>query len=140
MTQSDLAPYLTAMREFMRHTRDPQFRAYLRRIGWHKDQDVVIAFDHELIIELVSRLSFNQVGSPCLVAIPHTEERFGFRLMFMATVRPRPRWTRWRQPHVEPISTQATIGMLFSSLTGCDAYVPSEWTNTVRFSRVPEPA
>lgn len=137
MTDSDVRPYLAPMRDFMRQTHDPEFRAALDDIGWNSGQDVVIAFDDESVASLLSRLAYNEASNPCLVAIPHESDPYGFRLMFMEAVR-RP---LWRKRHGEPVNPQATVGMLYSSLTRCDAYVPSEWVGrSMTFSRARQPA
>lgn len=141
VTQSELGSYLAAMGEFMSQVRDPEFRAHLERVGWVSGRDVVIAFDNEPIVSLISRLAFNGVASPCLIAIPRAQERFGFWLMFMESVPP-PRGLWRRHHHGEPVSPQASVGMLYSSLSRCDAYVPSDWVGSasMTFSRVAEPA
>lgn len=150
VTDSDLQPYLVAMRSFMRQVREPDFRAYLARVDWSPDQDVVIAFDDETIAALVSRLAFNEASNPCLVAIPHHSERYGFRLMTMASVRRHGRLgrrlrgllVRGQRIAVHPltrVNPQATVGMLYVSLSDCGAYVPGEWTGGVTFNKVPEP-
>jgi hypothetical protein len=137
VTESDLASYLQAAREFMRQTHDPEFRAYLGRIGWTPGQDIAVAFDEEPVANLISRLNFNAADNPCMVAIRYPQGRFGFRLMSIEALPDRPRWRR--RPQGEPVSPRATVGMLYSSLTRCDAYVPGEWTHQIRASRVPEP-
>lgn len=137
-THSDLAKYLGAGREFMQQTRNPDFRNHLRKIGWDPGDDVVIAFDEESIVSLLSRLVYNEASSPCLVAIPHSEERFSFRLMIMKAVREK----RGRR-RAEPISPQSSVGMLYSSLDKCQTLIPSDWSpspSPFMFSRVPEPA
>jgi hypothetical protein len=121
-------------------THDPDFRALLKRNGWRSGQDVVIAFDHESVASLLSRLAFNEASNPCLIAIPHAPAPNGFRLMFMEAVRSR---LPWRKSQGEPVNPQANVGMLYDSLLKCDAYVPSTWVGggpSTTFSKAREPA
>lgn len=141
MTASDLPAYVEAGHGFMQRMRDPEFRSYLQSIGWAPGQDVVVALDDEPIVSLLSRLAFNEASSPCLIAFPRQEERFGYGLMLMAVV-PARSWWRRRHPQGQAVSPQASVGMLYSSLTRCDAYLPSEWvgSTSMTLSRVPAPA
>lgn len=124
---------------FARRTRDPQFRQHLKDIGWHSDQDIVMAEDMEPVTAVIARIIDDQASSPCLIAIRHDDEPFGFRFLFAEVAKIQRRWWRRPPPHrrTQPISIahDASIGMLYSSLQRCGEYIPNEWVKPVLFER-----
>lgn len=120
---------------FASRSRDPQFRQYLKQIGWRPDQDVVMADDGEPVVAVITRIIDDQVSSPCLIAIRHDDEPLGFRFLFAEIGRPwwhSPLRRRKNQIH---IAADASIGMLYSSLHPCGEYIPNEWVKPVLFER-----
>lgn len=125
--------------DFARQQRDPAFRQHLRDIGWTPGQHVVITADDEPVVAVVSRIIFNRTSSPCLIAMPHEEEPFGFRLMFAEVAAERRPWSGRKAKPIE-IAPESSIGMLYDALGRCGEYVPSEWARPVEFKRVATPA
>lgn len=143
MTHSDRAPAtLPDAFDFARQQRDPAFRAHLRNIGWTPEQPIIVVHDDEPVIEVLARLIVNAVGPSCLIAIPNPAAKFGFNLMFANAVSTEPglwrslarRWAR-RPDTVDRLSAASTIGMLYSSQSQCDEFVPSAWAHPVQFKR-----
>lgn len=121
---------------FARRTRDPQFRQHLKDIGWHSDQDIVMAEDTEPVVAVLARIIDDQVSSPCLIAIRYDSEPFGFRFLFAEVSHAERRW--WHAPRRRSqinIAADASIGMLYSSLQHCGEYIPNEWVKPVLFER-----
>jgi len=120
---------------FVRRQRDPEFREYLKRIGWIPGQDVVMADDAEPVGAVLARIIGDQVSSPCLIAIEHPDEPFGFRILFAEIGRPRWHHLLRRRRTPLDISPDASIGMLYDSLHPCGEYVPNEWVKPITFER-----
>jgi hypothetical protein len=140
VTRSDGTPATLASGfDFARRQRDPEFRRYLHDIGWTPEHNIVIAFDDEPVASVVARIIYNGTGTPCLIAIPHGEERFGFWMMFAEVASTRRHWLE-RRPDSVPLGREANIGMLYSALQPCAEFVPSEWARPVVFRQVPTPA
>jgi hypothetical protein len=106
-------------------------------MGWMPGQQVVIALDDEPIVSLIARMVFNETSSPCLIAIPHAEERFGFRFLRaeVGSARRHMRASK-RVPTIE-IAPASSIGMLYDALGQCGEFVPSDWSHPVVFKREP---
>ncbi|MBX7265839.1 hypothetical protein KIF24_07210 [Micromonospora sp. Llam7] len=129
--------------DFARRQRDPRFREYLHRIGWTSEHHVVVAGDDEPVSAVVARIINNDTPSPCLIAIPHSGEPFGFGLMFLEVTHAATRRSRlWHRSRTKApggivISPGTSIGMLYSSGRRCAEYIPNEWTRPVVFTHVP---
>ncbi|ASW53886.1 hypothetical protein [Plantactinospora sp. KBS50] len=147
MTESEGRPATLASGfDFARRQRDPEFRKYLRDIGWTSDRHVVIVSDDEPVATVAARIINNDASSPCLIAIPDSDARFGFGFMFMEVTHA-PTRRGWRRPRGRSQAASAEIvvkpgtsmGMLYSSGRPCAEYVPSAWTYPVVFTHVKSP-
>ncbi|MDQ7903318.1 hypothetical protein RB614_02130 [Phytohabitans sp. ZYX-F-186] len=140
MTRSEERPAtLASTFDFARRQRDPGFRRYLHDIGVTSQHDIVIAFDDEPVVSVVARIIHNHTSSPCLIAIPHPDEPYGFRMMFAEAGAARTHWPAKRPDPVQ-LGKDASIGMLYSALASSGEFVPGEWVRPVVFKQVPAQA
>lgn len=140
MTGSEARPAtLASAFDFARRQRDPEFRRYLQDIGVTSEHDIVIAFDDDPVASVVACMIHNDTSSPCLIAIPHDGEPYGFRMMFAEAGPAKKHWLA-RRPDPVKLGRDASIGMLYSALASCGEFVPSEWVRPVVFKQVPTPA
>lgn len=132
----DLRPAIDVGFRYASLARDPEFRHYLKTIGWHSGQDVITAAEDEPLVEVLERIIRDGSSSPCMIAIELPGERFGFGMLF-AEIDNRPRWHHLLRRRPEPIeiSPDASIGMFYSSLRRCAEYVPNEWVKPITFER-----
>jgi hypothetical protein len=135
VTKGDLdTERLTAGFDLSKRLRDRAFRAHLKELGWESGQHIVPALDEEPVGQVVARMIINGTPSPCLIAIPKPEAEFGFWFLSVEVApRSKRRWGK-RTPTIE-INPSASIGMLYTSLQPCGDYLPSTWTQPLRFER-----
>ena len=131
----DLRSSFDAAFRYAKLGRDPEFRQYLKDIGWHSGQDIVVATETEPVIEVLDRIFSDGASSPCLIAIELRAERFGFGLLFAEVRRASWRTILRRRAGRIDIAPEASIGMLYSSLQRCGEYIPNEWVKPVLFER-----
>jgi hypothetical protein len=89
-----------------------------------------MARDDEPVIEVIAKMILHSAGSRVLIAVADDDEEAGFRLLSVEV-------EASGRDDADSIILDPTssIGMIYSSLTGCAAYIPSEWTRALRFER-----
>jgi hypothetical protein len=116
---------------FARRTADARFRKYLLSIGWRSGQHLVFALDYEPVSDVMNLMRTNGVSTPALIVIPAEQEPFGYRYIWVVTTE-----DHAAAPRIE-VAPTTTVGMLYAALQPCGEYVPAEWSQPVRFERVP---
>jgi hypothetical protein len=92
--------------DFLRLVRDPDFRTLLNSLGYEPGQNIAMATDDEPFLAVLSRIIENGMAPPCLIVIPHPQERFGYRFMLIGpSLIPHARREAARLPH--PKGSQA---------------------------------
>lgn len=117
--------------EYIRRTLNADFRKYLKTIGRQNPQHVVLMFDEEPVSSLVIQVRRRRTTAPILIVIPTEGAPFGYRFMWAVTAA-----DHETAPSID-VPPTASVGMLYSALHPCGEYVPSEWSQPVRFERVP---
>jgi hypothetical protein len=121
--------------DFARRLRDPEFRALLERHGWRRGQRVVIAVDDEPVVDVIARMMLHETESRSFIAILDAREKHGFRFLIVEVVD-----AGQETPDPIELGAGASIGMLYSALEPCGAYVPSAWTGPLLFERIEQRA
>ena len=130
MTDSNGDVSLAAGFDLARRLRDPEFRTLLKSVGWQSGGHIVVARDDEPVIEVIAKMILHSTGSRAFIAIADETEKTGFRLLSVEVE------TSGRgNDESVVLDPTSSIGMVYSSLAGCAAYVPSEWTRALRFER-----
>jgi hypothetical protein len=117
---------------FSRQTLDRRFWEHLKSVGWQDRQTMTMALDHELVSDVMDRILSMPLEWPVVIVIPTEAERFGYRFIWVFNEAA----DEQIAPPVE-VSPSTSIGMLYAALQPCGEYVPSEWSQPVRFERVP---
>jgi hypothetical protein len=117
--------------DFARRLRDPEFRALLGCHHWDHGMQVVMAVDEEPVVDVISRMIMHEAGPRAFIAIPDSNEEYGYRLL---TVEVSP--AGQRQPDPIELGPSASIGMLCAALEPCGSYLPSDWTEPLVFERI----
>jgi len=117
--------------DLARRLRDPSFRSYLKKSGWQSGQHIVVASDDEPVIEVVAKMILHDTGGRAFIAIPTDKEEMGFCLLSVEVEH-----SERADEDSIILDPASSIGMLYSSLISCAAYVPSQWTRTLRFERI----
>lgn len=125
--------------DLARRTANPDFRQFMKKIGWKSGSHIVPALDGEPVIDVIGRIILH-TDSRVLIAIVDSREEFGFRFMFAEVVKEKPRklaFRHARREHILTLGPKANIGMLYDALKPVGTYVPSEWTAELRFEKTP---
>jgi hypothetical protein len=122
---------MAASMAFGRRMADARFRRHLDRIGWRNPQRLVFALDDEPVSDVMNLMRVNGTPTPALIVIPAEQEPFGYRFIWVVSTEDHPAAPRLEVPPT------TTVGMLYAALQPCGEYVPAEWSQPVRFERVP---
>jgi hypothetical protein len=122
--------------EFAHRLREPGLRQALNRIGWASGQHVVMAVEDEPVVDVISRVEFDDTDGRAYIAIHDKNEPRDFRFLVA------------RMAHTEDgdapetirLGPEASIGMLYAAVSPCGTYVPSHWPQPLLFERITAPA
>ena len=117
--------------EFARRRIDAKFRRYLKSIGWRSPQRTVVAFDEDRAGDVMHTVVAHWTGSPTLIFIPTPDAPYGYRFIWVEEGHPDD-----GVPTID-VSPDTSIGMLYAALHPCGEYIPADWSQPVRFERVP---
>jgi hypothetical protein len=123
---------MSASTAFARREHDKRFRKYLTSIGFQNRQDMTMAFDHEPVSDVMDIILSMPLEWPVVIVIPTESAPFGYRFIWVV----KESADEHTAPPVE-VSPTTSIGMLYAALQPCGEYVPREWSQPVRFERVP---
>lgn len=134
MAQRDVteSPTFAAGFELARRLRDPAFRAILNRLRCPSSEHIIMALDDEPVVDIIGRMMLHRTGGRAVIAIPHPDEPFGFRLLGVEVTHEEP-----SDAELIELGPGASIGMLYTHLQPVGTYVPSELSRPLLFERVP---
>lgn len=137
MTVSDLKDsVIKAGFDFARRLADAKFRNWLKANGWRNEEHIVTTVDTEPVLDVLAKVTLHS-GKRAFIAIAAASEPHGFHLLIVEPAPPRKRdLILGRAGDATPIAPSTNIGMIYDALEPVRTYVPSDWSQPIRFERV----
>jgi hypothetical protein len=118
--------------QFARRLREPEFRRVLHRIGWKSGQDVVMTVENEPVVDVISRVVFDDTDARAYIAIQDEHEPREFRFLVARVAQT----DAGDVPEAIRLGPEASIGMLYAAVSPCGTYVPTRWPQPLLFERI----